>query len=346
MALTKYGKDLLPYLDDPRVLAFLDTIADAEGVQYGYKTLFGNTELESLDAHPKIVKKFRTKSGKDDQTTAAGRYQFLGDTWDDLTRRLGLDSFGELNQDLGAVELIRRAGALDDIVEGRFEQAVSKLGGTWASLPSSPYDQPTRSEGFVNQRLADHLLAHGETATFDALSRAERGLPEVSEMPKLPSVLATPEDDAAKGLTAVMNDEGEAQTAEALTDAAPATFSEEWDTAAAQGIPEVDGWGTGMDQLVQALAARSGGSSASLAVEDDGGSGMGWDMPVNLNNQGPPSGLGDTDWEDELVGSALQDDAETARRNAENTFLGIDAPDGGVLPKALERAINRVIGTL
>lgn len=139
---------------DPNVQLFLDFIAEAEGVRHGYRTIFGNEEADSLDDHPRKRKKFKQTDGKERTTTAAGRYQFLEGTWDEQAKALKLDDFGAEAQDLAAIDIIRRKGALGDIIGGDFDAAVKKLGGTWASLPSSTVPQPKRSEKWVDDWFA------------------------------------------------------------------------------------------------------------------------------------------------------------------------------------------------
>lgn len=144
----------LEALQNPNVRAFLDMLSAAEGTEtHGYATNFGGTALESLADHPRQRHGFRETTGKRNVTTAAGRYQFLESTWDDVAKKLGLPDFGAQSQDIAAVELLRRAGALGPILEGDFSTAVKRSGATWASLPSSPYAQKKRSEEFIASRL-------------------------------------------------------------------------------------------------------------------------------------------------------------------------------------------------
>ena len=121
-----------------RERAFLDTIAFAEGTQNpdGYRTMFTGAKFEGFDRHPDIVNESNGLS-----STAAGRYQFLTTTWDSLN----LPDFSPENQDTGAIELIRRRGALPDVQAGNFETAVNKVALEWASMPGSPYGQPTKT---------------------------------------------------------------------------------------------------------------------------------------------------------------------------------------------------------
>lgn len=134
-------------LNDPNARKMLDLIANAEGVKHGYNTLFGNERVGSLKAHPNVRKQFKQTDGKTNTTTAAGRYQFLKPTWDGLARQYGLTDFSPRNQDLGALALIKRRGALNDVLKGDYHSAVNKLGKEWASLPSSNYAQPKKSWG-------------------------------------------------------------------------------------------------------------------------------------------------------------------------------------------------------
>lgn len=138
---------------NPNVRLYLDAIAAAEGVKHGYNTAFGNTELKSLADHPRIKKGFKETTGKKNQTTAAGRYQFLEDTWDGLAKKLKLSNFGPESQDAAAVELLKQNGALKSVLAGDYKTAIEKSGTTWASLPSSKYAQPKRSWGFMEKQL-------------------------------------------------------------------------------------------------------------------------------------------------------------------------------------------------
>ena len=123
----------------------LDLIANAEGVKHGYNTGFGNDRFESLGRHPNIRKEFTQTDGKKNYTTAAGRYQFLNPTWQGLAKRYGLRDFSAQSQDLGALALLAQNGALPHIIKGDYQTAIKKSGGTWASLPSSPYAQPKKT---------------------------------------------------------------------------------------------------------------------------------------------------------------------------------------------------------
>lgn len=139
--------------------AFLATIRNAEGTAgpNGYRTLFGGALFSDFADHPRRAARFTDKAGRRLWTSAAGAYQFMAvsplptggttlvNTWDRIAKRLGLADFTPQNQDRAAVELIREAGALDDVHAGRFDAAISKVRKVWASLPGAGYAQPEKS---------------------------------------------------------------------------------------------------------------------------------------------------------------------------------------------------------
>lgn len=78
-------------------------------------------------------------------STAAGAYQFLYKTWIGLQHDLKLPDFSPPSQNKAAIELIRRRGALPDVLAGRFTQAIYKCRKEWASFPGAGYGQGERS---------------------------------------------------------------------------------------------------------------------------------------------------------------------------------------------------------
>jgi len=141
--------------NDPKVKALLDVIAYAEGTAddadggYG-RVVFGqvveapynpelvgqyNVTISDFSKHPNILVALSPTF----YSTAAGRYQFLYKTWEGL----GLSDFSPQSQDIGAAMLLENRGALDLILQGDFEAAILASNKEWASLPGSPYGQPT-----------------------------------------------------------------------------------------------------------------------------------------------------------------------------------------------------------
>ena len=132
---------------EANVKKFLDFLGRAEGADYN--TIVGGNKFSDFRAHPKVVG-VRTAEGP---STAAGKYQIVGTTYDEVAPKLGIRDFSPDSQDKIAVELIRRKGALEDVRNGNFDAAIGKLGSTWASLPSSPYSQAKRSPEWVAKEL-------------------------------------------------------------------------------------------------------------------------------------------------------------------------------------------------
>lgn len=139
------------HLNNPNVVAFLLVIRAGEGTSDsgGYKRLFGGGTFASFADHPRTLVQ---KSGY--RSTAAGAYQFLESTWDETARIMGLRDFSPGSQDMGAVGRIAARGALDDVIAGRLSDALKKCGREWASLPGSPYGQPTISAARAREVFA------------------------------------------------------------------------------------------------------------------------------------------------------------------------------------------------
>lgn len=133
--------------------AFLIMIQYAEGTfnQDGYRKLFGGTTINDLSKHPN---KANTRWGI--TSTAAGAYQILSKTWNELQKKLNLPDFSPVSQDKAAIELIRRRKALEDVLAGRIHQALEKCKKEWASLPGAGYGQ--------NEKSKTNLLAVYKTA--------------------------------------------------------------------------------------------------------------------------------------------------------------------------------------
>jgi len=148
--------ELYAIAQEPNVRAFLAMIRNAEGTagRNGYRTLFGGELFDHFADHPRIAVT-RSLGGAPLTSTAAGAYQFLARTWDEVRAALELGDFSPEAQDVAAVYLIRRRGALVDVRAGLFDVAVSKVSREWASLPGSPYGQPVKSLEHVRAVYAD-----------------------------------------------------------------------------------------------------------------------------------------------------------------------------------------------
>lgn len=142
MGVSKMSQVTDDMVNHPNVQAMLAVIRKGEGTAdaNGYRRLFGGSLFTSFADHPRVK---ITAGGY--TSTAAGAYQFLASTWDETARIMRLADFSPANQDRGAVGRLVYRKALDDVINGRFESAMSKIGKEWASMPGSPYGQPVIS---------------------------------------------------------------------------------------------------------------------------------------------------------------------------------------------------------
>ena len=155
---------------DQNLKAFLDTIAHSELGVYllaasdnGYNVLVGSTKnnvqlFDGYDDHPRELMDLPNLHIK---STAAGRYQIIAKTYDGLVDQGIITDFTPASQDLAARELIRGRGALDDVLAGRFDDAVDKCRHEWASLPGAGYGQ---HENSLSALRGVYLIAGGELA--------------------------------------------------------------------------------------------------------------------------------------------------------------------------------------
>jgi muramidase (phage lysozyme) len=139
------GSGAVPHLHK----AFHDMIAYAEGTRGvskdGYDVMFGHATFPSCAKHPEQCRSFGNTC-----STAAGRYQFLTQTWQNCMRALDIDDFEPESQEHGAGYLIgtvRRVTLPTDrpLTATEFENALSRLSYEWASLPPARYGQGVRT---------------------------------------------------------------------------------------------------------------------------------------------------------------------------------------------------------
>lgn len=150
--------DLQQFLKDTNVMAFLAAIRLGEGTSddAGYYRVVGGGTFTDDSCHPNrrvFIPRYNVYS------TAAGAYQIIRPTWLGLKAQYDFPDFTPECQDEAAVALIAGRGALDDVVDGRFEDAVNKCSKEWASLPGSKAGQRTEA---MEDVLAVYLN-HGGT---------------------------------------------------------------------------------------------------------------------------------------------------------------------------------------
>ena len=136
---TVAAKDVKPY-----EAAFLNALAGPESAgKYNVRyTPAGGALFSGFDKHPNILEP--TKEGT--KSSAAGRYQFTGTTWNDVSSEMGLNNFSPENQDHAALYLAKKVFKektgedLDTELQknGISDKVVSALGSTWTGLRDNP----------------------------------------------------------------------------------------------------------------------------------------------------------------------------------------------------------------
>lgn len=157
---------------DPKLKAALDTIAWSEGTSTspitrndGFDVIVSGIDgPEIFDVYvdhpfafgrpPKIVRLVPRL-----ESTASGRYQVLLRFWQAYKEMLHLPDFSPASQDAVAIQQIKERGGLTLIESGDIEGAVKACSNIWASLPGSPYGQPTHPMDEVLAKYRELLAA-------------------------------------------------------------------------------------------------------------------------------------------------------------------------------------------
>lgn len=178
--------ELTEALKHANVKAFLKMLRYGEGTSGadGYRVMFGGRMFDNgFVDHPREANSANL-GGKSITSTAAGAYQFLSKTWTRIAYQCDLKDFSPASQDLAAVALIRGRGALEDVITGRFNQAVGKCNREWASLPGSPYGQPV-----VSMEKARSLY-EAAGGSYDAMHAPIQPTKDIGGKPVTPFLLA------------------------------------------------------------------------------------------------------------------------------------------------------------
>jgi muramidase (phage lysozyme) len=183
----------------PEGKALLDAIAGSEAGPEGYKSRFPSKSFSSFADHPRKDEPIPWRPGW--TSNAAGRYQFISTTWDDLAGRLRLKDFSPANQDRAAWQLAidnygkGESGIIEDLRKNPLTVA-NKLSPTWTSLPGGA-EQNAATSGFVN-RFQSSVKKYS-----DATSNGSAGVSSVNFESQTSSanVVAANSPDTGSGYT-------------------------------------------------------------------------------------------------------------------------------------------------
>lgn len=165
-----YHGDQLAWTDAaPYQKALLNTIAGPESGGK-YNVIYGGGTFDDFSHHPNQAVRIQTGPNAGRTSSAAGKYQFLGSTWDDQAKKLGLTDFSPVNQDKAAWNLAaetykaKTGNDLATVLQSGDPQAIAGVGpalaGQWTSLPGG-IEQGTN----VNRFVATYQRALGAGAT-------------------------------------------------------------------------------------------------------------------------------------------------------------------------------------
>lgn len=145
-------------LNHPNVNKFLGYLNTYEGSPKPNQTI-GYKDIKDYKDHPRMAIPFNEKG---DTSTAAGSWQITAPTWDEQSKKQGLKDFTPINQKRAAVGILNDIGALDDIKNGKWEDAKKKAASQWASLPGSTIGLKTSQKPKFNQNAEDYLSPSDE----------------------------------------------------------------------------------------------------------------------------------------------------------------------------------------
>jgi muramidase (phage lysozyme) len=221
----------------PEQKALLNTIAGPESGGR-YDIMYGGKKFDSFADHPRVAVPITSGPNAGQTSSAAGKYQFLGSTWDDQAKKLGLTDFSPANQDKAAWNLAsetykaKTGQDLDAILKSGDPQAIAGVGSTlkgiWTSLPGG-IEQGTNTNRFV--ATYQKALGNGATqAQAQQIAQQEQAAAPVQVASNDASIGMSAPSDAVNPLASL----GVPFTGKPKTDAERAAIQAQMEPALAQ----------------------------------------------------------------------------------------------------------------
>lgn len=120
-----------------------DTVASTESPDYN--VMYGGSRFDDYSRHPGKYHRIQSGPNKGKKSSAAGRYQYLKGTWDEWSKKAGVNDFRPESQDkvfdMHSADVYKRKtgrDVLDDIIAagGVTPDILKPLARTWTSLPT------------------------------------------------------------------------------------------------------------------------------------------------------------------------------------------------------------------
>lgn len=160
-----------------------------------YNVLYGGKSFNDFSQHPGVYTPISSGPNVGKNSSAAGRYQFLESTWNDVAGRHGLKDFSPESQDAGAWALAnetygRKTGRdlQSDLQAGKYEDVSRALSGVWTSLSGGIEAQPAGSgEAFARAASNGSVPASAPAPAYGGgggglLAQQQPTMPEESPM--------------------------------------------------------------------------------------------------------------------------------------------------------------------
>lgn len=294
----------------PEARGLLDTIAGTESagrynVRYGGGT---DKTFQDFKDHPRIAEPITSGPDVGKTSSAAGRYQFIGSTWDQQAKKLGLKDFSPENQDVAAWDLAQteykaKTGKdlLTTLKSGDTADVLPSLSGQWSSLPGGR--QPAKQfGGFTPEQVKQNpflISAYVRTLASDPELRVQSAKQTAAGVGKaldngiLPSPAAVAEVNQAAAMypdkmgtvADEMNGKLQGQKIAALPQEQQAQVEEAYRRAA-------DGQDVHTINVASAALAQVQASNKNMAEHPyDEAAQRGWTAPAAAIDPGQPDGI-------------------------------------------------------